>query len=131
MVVKKKWRTFHSFQESKKHDKNSKKTTRRATSAIWRIFANVDKPKRTLSKMNLTSMHLGGCELPRPSASVDNTLLDLLNSSYPTAKYNTISTFTQRGTRTRCFFALADPNLQEGGGGRGVGHPDPEIRGLV
>ena len=42
--------------DSKKHGKNSKKTTRRATSAIWRIFAELDKPKRTLSKMNLTSM---------------------------------------------------------------------------
>ena len=37
---------------------------------------------------------LGGCYPPRPSASVDNTLLDLQNSSYPTqphliiAKYN-------------------------------------------
>ena len=27
---------------------------------------------------------LGGCYPPRPSASVDNTLLDLQNSSYPT-----------------------------------------------
>ena len=26
----------------------------------------------------------GGCYPPRPSASVDNTLLDLQNSSYPT-----------------------------------------------
>ena len=26
---------------SKKHDKNSKNTTRRATSAIWRIFAEL------------------------------------------------------------------------------------------
>ena len=43
---------------SKKHGKNSKKTTRRATSAIWRIFAQLDKPKRTLSKMNLTSMQV-------------------------------------------------------------------------
>ena len=33
--------------------KNSKKTTRRATSAIWRIFAELDKPKRTLSKINI------------------------------------------------------------------------------
>ena len=37
---------------------------------------------------------LGGCFPSRPSASVDNTLLDLLNSLYPTqphpliAKYN-------------------------------------------
>ena len=36
--------------------KNSKKTTRRATSAIWRIFAELNNPKRTLSKTNLTSM---------------------------------------------------------------------------
>ena len=30
------------------------------------------------------SADLGGCFPPRPSASVDNTLLDLQNSSYPT-----------------------------------------------
>ena len=30
------------------------------------------------------SADLGGCYPPRPSASVDNTLLDLQNSSYPT-----------------------------------------------
>ena len=41
---------------SQKHGKNSKKTTRRATSAIWRIFAELNDPKRALSKMNLTSM---------------------------------------------------------------------------
>ena len=38
-----------------KHSKNSKKTTRRAISAIWKIFAELDKPKRTLSTVNLTS----------------------------------------------------------------------------
>ena len=38
---------------SPKHGKNSKKTTRRATSPIWRIFAELDKPKRTLSKTEL------------------------------------------------------------------------------
>ena len=36
-----------------KHSKNSKKTTRRATSAIWRTFAELDKPKRKLSKIKL------------------------------------------------------------------------------
>ena len=36
-------------QNSLKHGKNNKKTTRRATSAI---FAELDKAKRTLSKMN-------------------------------------------------------------------------------
>ena len=30
------------------------------------------------------SADLGGCYPPPPSASVDNTLLDLQNSSYPT-----------------------------------------------
>ena len=44
---------------SLKPGKNSKKTTRRATSAIWRIFAELDKPKCTLSKKNLTSMQVG------------------------------------------------------------------------
>ena len=37
---------------SKKYSKKRKKTTRRATSAIWRTFAELNKPKRTLSKMN-------------------------------------------------------------------------------
>ena len=41
-----------------KHSKNSKKATRGATSAIWRIFAELDKPKRKLSKINLTSMQV-------------------------------------------------------------------------
>ena len=39
---------------AKKHGKNSKKTTRRATFAIWRLFADLKNPKRALSKMNLT-----------------------------------------------------------------------------
>ena len=49
------------------------------------------------------SADLGGCDPPRPSASVDNTLLDLQNSSYPThphsiiAKY--ISGLTKKKTR--------------------------------
>ena len=34
----------------------------------------------------------GGCYPPRPSASVDNTLRDLQNSSYPTkAEFNNIA----------------------------------------
>ena len=41
---------------SSKHCKNSKNTTRRATSTIWRIFAELNYPKRALSKVNLTSM---------------------------------------------------------------------------
>ena len=43
---------------SKKHGKNSKKTTRRATSVILRIFSELDKPKRGLSKMNLNEIVL-------------------------------------------------------------------------
>ena len=43
---------------SLKHGKNSKKTTRRATSAVWRIFAELNNPERALSKMNLTSMEV-------------------------------------------------------------------------
>ena len=42
----------------KKHGKNSKKTTPRATSAIWRIFAELNNPKGALSKMNLTLMEV-------------------------------------------------------------------------
>ena len=34
---------------------------------------------------------LGGCYPPRPSASVENTLLDLLNSSYPTQPHSLIA----------------------------------------
>ena len=37
-----------------KNSKNRQKTTRRATSAIWGIFAEVDKAKRKLStKLNI------------------------------------------------------------------------------
>ena len=43
---------------SLKHSKTSKKTTRRATFAIWRIFAELDKLKHTLLKMNLTPMEV-------------------------------------------------------------------------
>ena len=35
---------------AKKDSENSKKPTRRATSAIWRIFAELDKPKRKLQR---------------------------------------------------------------------------------
>ena len=46
-----------------KHGKNSKKTTRRATFAIWRIFAELNNLKRALSKMNLTSMEVSMLKL--------------------------------------------------------------------
>ena len=43
--------------------KNLAKTARRQLGGrnllfIWRIFAELDKPKRTLSKINLTSMQV-------------------------------------------------------------------------
>ena len=37
------------------------------------------------------SADLGGCYPPRPSASVDNTLLDLQNSSYPPQPHSIIA----------------------------------------
>ena len=37
------------------------------------------------------SADLGGCYPPRPSASVDNTLLDLQNSSLPTQPHSIIA----------------------------------------
>ena len=39
------------------------------------------------------SADLGGCYPPRPSASVDNTLLDLQNSSYPTRPHSIIPNY--------------------------------------
>ena len=37
------------------------------------------------------SANLGGCYPPRPSASVDNTLLYLQNSSYPTQPHSIVA----------------------------------------
>ena len=39
------------------------------------------------------SADLGGCYPPRPSASVDNTLLDLQNSTYPTEPRSIIAKY--------------------------------------
>ena len=38
--------------------KDNKKTSRRATSAIWRIFAELNNSKSTISKMNFTSINV-------------------------------------------------------------------------
>ena len=43
------------------------------------------------------SADLGGCYPPRLSASVDNTLLDLQNSSYPTQPHSIIANSTVPG----------------------------------
>ena len=37
---------------------------------------------------------LRGCYAPRPSTSVDNTLLDLHNSSYPTQPHSLTANYT-------------------------------------
>ena len=50
------------------------------------------------------SADLGECYPPRPSASLDNTLLDLQNSSYPTQPHSIIANYTmpnEYGKRTR------------------------------
>ena len=39
------------------------------------------------------SADLGRCYPPRPSASVDNTFLDLQNSSYPTQPHSIIAKY--------------------------------------
>ena len=39
------------------------------------------------------SADLGGCYPPWPSVSVDNTLLDLQNSSYPTKPHSIIARY--------------------------------------
>ena len=39
------------------------------------------------------SADLGGCYPPRPSASVDNDLLNLQNSSYPTQPHSIIANY--------------------------------------
>ena len=42
------------------------------------------------------SVDLGGCYPQRPKAEVDNTLLDLQNSSYPTkAEFNNCLTYAK------------------------------------
>ena len=48
------------------------------------------------------SADLGGCYPPRPSASVDNTLLDLQNSSYPTHPHSIIANYTMPNKYGKC-----------------------------
>ena len=55
------------------------------------------------------SADLGECYPPRPSASVDNSLLDLQNSSYPTQPHSIIANCTmpnKHGTFARDFGAF-------------------------
>ena len=45
------------------------------------------------------SADLGGCYPPWPSASVDNTPLDLQNSSYPTQPHSIIAKYAMHDER--------------------------------
>ena len=49
------------------------------------------------------SADLGGCYPPRPSAPVDNTLLYLQNSSYPTQPHSIITNYTIPFKSSTCF----------------------------
>ena len=65
------------------------------------------------------SADLRGCYPPRPLASVDNTVLDLQNSSYPTQPHSIIVNYTEDFVIKRfikfryinCGFALKFKNL--------------------
>ena len=50
----------------------------------------------------------GGCYPPRPLASVDNTLLDLQNSSYPTQPHSIIANYTMpyKYDNCACFWGV-------------------------
>ena len=55
------------------------------------------------------SADLGGDYPPRPAASVDNILLDLQNSSYPTQPHSIIANYTmlyKYGKQTRDFWGV-------------------------
>ena len=43
---------------------------------------------------NKAIIEFGGCYPPRPLALVDNTLLDLQNSSYPTQPHSIIANYS-------------------------------------
>ena len=59
------------------------------------------------------SADLGGCYPPRPSASVDNTLLDLQNSSYPSQPHSIIAKYFPIFRKVRpSFFRVIVTDLQ-------------------
>ena len=49
---------------------------------------------------------LGGCYPPRPTASTDNTLLDLHNSSEDTQPHSLIVKYTQSGVHASLSFTV-------------------------
>ena len=56
------------------------------------------------------SADLGGCYPPRSSASVDNTLLDLQNSSYPTQPHSIIAKYPRNFLSNRANQRESDSN---------------------
>ena len=50
------------------------------------------------------SADLGGCYPPQPSVSVDNILLDLQNSSYPTQPHSIIAKYLSGLCKTLFLF---------------------------
>ena len=50
------------------------------------------------------SADLGGCYPPRPSALVDNILLDLQNSPYPTQPHSIIAKYVRAKSKTSEYF---------------------------
>ena len=59
------------------------------------------------------STDLGGCYPPRPSASVDNNLLDLQNSSYPTQPHSIIAKYTMIIKHVKSLASTNDPVLNK------------------
>ena len=62
------------------------------------------------------SADLEGCYPPRPSASVDNTLLDLQNSSYSSQPHSIISNYSPTFTEheaNNCFSIIFRGKYQE------------------
>ena len=55
---------------------------------------------------------LGGCYPPQPSASADNTLLDLHNSSYHTQPHPIIANyFARRREASNCIILTVSPSI--------------------
>ena len=70
------------FGEQKNKEQNGKTPLRTRKYFEWII-----------KQLLLNSADLRGCYPPRPSASVDNILLDLQNSSYPTQPHSIIANY--------------------------------------
>ena len=80
------------FGEWKNKERNGETPLRRRKYLIWmNNKATIEFGFRRIWTEN--SADPGGCYPPRPSASVDNSLLDLQNSSYPTHPHSIIAKY--------------------------------------